>query len=189
MDSFEEEVRYFNNLVCDNIQLAKTKKKDKAAAVFFNFNVKKDGKEIAVYNQAKDLFYTIFTKDIETFNFEDDVIGFLALAYIERLTKYTNNQMTFEELADIPKETEPVVKMLLKQKNNISEQLKLLRSNRNIPEVQNYIEKLQHDKFASPYIRYLIDRYYYNKKDLIKPEKDSLDRDFKLSLRYGKRDK
>ena len=91
--------------------------------------------------------------------------------------------MTFEELADIKKEVPNVVKDIIKQKNNISEQLILLRRNRNIAEVQQYIDDLYNYEYATAYTKYLIDRYYYDIKGLIKPEKNCLERMFKLLLR------
>ena len=79
MDSFEEEVQYFTELVFNNIQRAKTKKKGQFEAVFFNVNVRLDGKEIAVYNQEKDICYDILTKDIEEFTFKHYITKHLAL--------------------------------------------------------------------------------------------------------------
>ena len=91
-------------------------------------------------------------------------------------------KITFEELADIKAEAPPIVKRLLEQKNNISEQLILLRRNRHIVEVQKYIDDLYHHKSATAYTKYLIDRYYYNLKGLTRPEKNCLERMFKLLL-------
>ena len=80
-------------------------------------------------------------------------------------------------------EENSIISNLLKQKKNISEQLKLLRSNRSIPEVQEYISKIYNDKYASDYLKYLIDRYYYNRKNLVKPEKTGLENMGKLILK------
>ena len=184
MNSFEEEIIYFNNLVFNNIQLAKVRKGKKAQfeAVFFNVNVRLDGEEIALYNQEQDTFCTILKKDIEDFNFKLYLTKHLALYYMNQLTRYSNNEITFEEFAEIKEETKPVIKELLKQKNNVSEQLKLLRSHRNFPEVQEYIDKVYNDKFTTEYIIYLIDRYYYNKKNLIRPKKTGLEAMFKVLL-------
>lgn len=177
MDKFEEEVQYFNNLIFNNIQNAKAyKSKNKQFEIaFFNVNIRLDGEEVILYNQEKDVFYSISKKDIENFNFKHYLTKHLALYYMERLTEYTNNRITFEEFAGIPEETKPVVKALLQQKNNISEQLKLLRSHRNIPEVQEYIDKICNSSACTEYIKYLIDKYYYNKKDLVKPKKTGLE--------------
>lgn len=183
MDNFEEEVFYFVNLVLKNIQKAATRKKRKDEMVFFNLDIRKDGQEVAIFNQEKDYVYTILTKDIEEFNFKRYPIKDMALRYIEKLTKYASNQITFEEFAELPEETKPVVKNILEQKNNISEQLKLLRKNRNIPEVQEYIDKLYNHKTVSEYLKYLIDKYYYGKKNLIKPQKNGLEAEFKMLLR------
>lgn len=90
--------------------------------------------------------------------------------------------MAFEELADIKAEAPPIVKRLLEQKNNISEQLILLRRNRHIAEVHKYIDDLYHHKSATSYTKYLIDRYYYNLKGLTRPEKNCLESMFKLLL-------
>ncbi len=75
------------------------------------------------------------------------------------------------------------VKNILIQKNNIYEQLKLLRENKEIPEVQKYIDNIYNDKYTSDYVKYLIDKYYYNKKDLIKPEKNGLENMGKILLK------
>lgn len=183
MDNFEEEVQYFTELVFKNIQKAKARKKRKDEMVFFNLDIRKDGQEIAIFNQEKDYVYTILTKDIEEFNFKQYLIKELALRYIKKLTKYASNEITFEEFADIPKETNPVVKNIIQQKNNISEQLRLLRKNRNIPEVQEYIEEIYNDKYATEYMKYLIDKYFYVKKNLIKPQKNALEKFHKMLLR------
>ncbi len=183
MYNFEDEVQYFNELVFKNIQKAKERKKRKDEMVFFNLDIRKDGQEIAIFNQEKDYVYTLFTKDIEEFNFKQYLIKELALRYIKKLTKYASNEITFEEFADIPKETKPVVKNIIQQKNNISEQLRLLRKNKNIPEVQEYIEEIYNAKFASEYLKYLIDKYYYGKKNLIKPQKNALEKFHKVILR------
>ncbi len=177
MDRFEKEIIYFNSLIFNNIQNAKTyKSKNKQFEMaFFNVNIRLDGEEADLYNQEKEEFYTIFKKDIENFTFENDVNKYLALYYMEKLTEYTNNRITFEDYADLQEETKTIVKVLLQQKKNIIEQLKLLRSHRNIPEVQEYIDKVCNDDACTQYVRYLIDKYYYNKKGLVKPKKTGLE--------------
>ncbi len=80
-------------------------------------------------------------------------------------------------------EENSIISNLLKQKENITEQLKLLRKNRNVPEVQEYIDTLYNHKNSSNYLKYLIDKYYYNKKNLIKPEKNGLENMGKLILK------
>lgn len=182
MNNFEEEVRYFTELVFNNIQQAKKKENGRFEIVFFNINIRLDGKEVFVYNQEKDEVYQILTKDIEDMNFETDVTKQLALYYIDKLTKYNNNIISFEELAGISKEDKPEIKKLINQKNNISEQLRLLRKHRDNSEVQEYIDGIYNDKFTSKYVKYLIDKYYYNKKDLIKPEKNGLEKMHKMLL-------
>ncbi len=185
MENFEEEVNYFINVVFNNIQVAKSKrsKNSQEEALIHNLNIKLDGQEIIVWNTEKDYPYEIYTKDIKEYKFKYDITKYLALTYIEKLTKYLNKEITFEELAEIQKETNPVVKKIIKKKQNISEQLKLLRTNRNIPEVQQYIEELYNNKYTSEYVKYLIDKYYYNKKNLVKPEKNALERMNKLLLK------
>lgn len=183
MDSFEEEVNYFINLVSNNIQKARTMKKGKFEKVFYNFNIRLDGQEIAIYNEEKDVFYTLFTRDIEEFNFKQYITKHLALYYIDRLTLYNNNKITFKEVANIQKGTKPVIKKLLQQADNVMDQLKILGKNKNIPEVQEYISQIYNDKYSSDYIKYLIDRYYYNKKGLIKPKKNGLENMGKLILK------
>ena len=96
--------------------------------------------------------------------------------------RYLNKETTLKEFLNIQEETNPVVKNIIQQKNNISEQLRLLRKYRNIPEVQEYIDKIYNDKFTSKYLKYLIDKYYYGKKNLIKPKKNGLETEFKMLL-------
>ena len=182
MDSFEEEVNYFIYLVSNNIQKAKTLKKGIFEMVFYNLNIRLDGQEIAIYNEEKDVFYNLFTKDIQKFSFEHYLAKHLALNYIDLLTKYNNNKITFEEVANIPKETKPTVKSILQQADNVMDQLKLLCKNNDILEVQEYVSHIYNDKFASDYIKYLIDRYYYNKKGLIQPKKNGLENMGKIKL-------
>ncbi len=177
MDNFEEEVQYFTELVYNNIQEAKKRKNKKALAeetILNCISVSKDGQSIFVYELLK--------KDIEKYNYKNYRTKALALYYIGRLIEYLKKEMTFEELAGIQEETKPVVKNLIQQKDNIMDQLKLLRKNKDIPEVQEYIDKTYNGKFASEYLKYLIDKYYYGKKNLIKPKKNGLETDFKMIL-------
>lgn len=186
MYNFEEEVQYFTELVYNNIQEAKKRKNKKALAeetILNCISVSKDGQSIFVYNMDKDYCYELLKKDIEKYNYKNYRTKALALYYIGRLIEYLKKEMTFEELAGIQEETKPVVKNIIEQKNNISEQLQLLRKNRNIPEVQEYIDKLYNGKYASKYLKYLIDKYYYGKKNLIKPKKNGLETEFKMLLR------
>lgn len=180
-NNFEKEVYYFIELVFNNIQSAKTKK-NKKKAILTNLKVKSNGKKIAVFNSKQKYSYILYSKQIQDFKFRQPLTKHIALIYIDKLTNYINNKITFEELADIKAETPPFVKNLLKQKNNISEQLILLRKYRHITEVQTYINDLYNHKYSTPYLRYLIDRYYYNCKGLIRPKKNCLERMFKLLL-------
>lgn len=79
--------------------------------------------------------------------------------------------------------TPKIVLSIISKKNNISEQLILLRRNRNIPEVQEYIDIIYSYKYTTDYVKYLIDRYYYGIDGLIKPKKDAVERLHKVILR------
>lgn len=184
-NNFEKEVYYFIMLVFNNIQVAKTKK-NKQKAIFSNLKFILDRKEIKIWNKEKKYSYTLYTNQIQNYNFKNHITKYLALIYIDKLTKYINKKITFEELADIIK-TPKKVKKIIDQKKNISEQLKLLRKNRNITEVQEYIDKLYNYEYTSEYVKYLIDRYYYNKKGLQRPRKNCLERMFKLLLHQQKK--
>lgn len=179
-NNFEKEVYYFIMLVFNNIQVAKTKK-NKQKAIFSNLKFILDRKEIKIWNKEKKYSYTLYTNQIQNYNFKNHITKYLALIYIDKLTKYINKKITFEELVDIIK-TPKKVKKIIDQKKNISEQLRLLRKNRNITEVQEYIDKLYNYEYTSEYVKYLIDRYYYNKKGLQRPRKNCLERMFKLLL-------
>ena len=172
---FEKEVYYFLDLVFNNIQVAKTSK-NKTKAVFTNLKLKPNGEEVIVYNKEKNYSYVLYTKQIQDFDFKIEFTKHIALYYIYKLTKYLNHKITFKEFADVRDKAPPVVKNILEQKNNISEQLKLLRRHRNIPEVQRYIENLYHQGYTSAYVKYLINRYYFNKKGLTRPKKTVLKR-------------
>lgn len=183
MYNFEEEVQYFVDLIIKNIQEAKNKKMDQEEAILNCINLSKDGQSVVVFNLDKDYCYELLKKDIEQYNFKNEATKYLALYYINKLLRYLKKEMTLNEFLDIQEETKPVVKNIIQQKNNISEQLRLLRKNRNIPEVQEYIDKIYNDKRTSKYLKYLIDKYYYGKKDLLKPKKNDLETDFKMLLR------
>ena len=185
MNTFEDEVQYFTELVFNNIQEARKRKKGSSEAeeaILNCISISKDGQSLFVYNMEKDYCYELLKKDIEEYNYKNYRTKALALYYIGRLLGYLKKEITFEELAGIYEETKPVVKNIIQQKNNISEQLRLLRKYRNIPEVQEYIDKIYNDKRASKYLKYLIDKYYYGKKDLIKPKRNGLEIEFKMLL-------
>lgn len=179
--SFEEKVGYFTDLVFKNIQSAKNRK-NKRKEVFANLKVLSKGNRIIVFNKKQHSLYVLYKKEIEEYDFEQYLTKYLALYYIDRLTLYLNKKVSFEEFAEIKKEAPQVVKDILKQKNNISEQLILLRRNRDIAEVQEYIDEVYDYKYSSDYTKYLIDRYYYDIKGLVRPEKNSIERMFKLLL-------
>lgn len=182
MSDFEKEAIYFVSLVIENIQKAKESKKRRDEIIFHNVNVSLTGEEVAVYNEEKDMLYEIFTKDVENYNFSID-IKWIILKYIKKLTQYANKEITFEELAEIKYQTPEVVKDILKQEKYISGQLKALRRNRNIPEVQQYIENLEKAPQISKYMLYIIDKYYYGNKNAKKVEKNDLEKFGKLYLR------
>jgi|GEM_PF-2768874 hypothetical protein len=182
MDNFEEEVKYFVDLIIKNIQEAKSRKMDQEETIFNCINVSKDGQSVVIFNTDKDYCYEILKKDIEQHNFKNETTKYSALYYINKLLRYLNKETTLKEFLNIQEETNPVVKNIIQQKNNISEQLRLLRKYRNIPEVQEYIDKIYNDKFTSKYLKYLIDKYYYGKKNLIKPKKNGLETEFKMLL-------
>lgn len=179
--NFEENVYYFTELVFNNIQSAKTKK-NKRKEVFKCLKVKAKNDEIIVYNKEKKYSFILQTKEIKEYDFKQYLTKFIALYYIEDLNKYLDNEISFEELVGIRKEPPQVVKDILKQKNNISEQLVLLRKNRNIAEVQEYVDYIYDYEHTGAYTKYLIDRYYYDIKGLIKPKKNCVERMFKLLL-------
>ncbi len=185
MDNFEEEVQYFTELVYNNIQEARKRKNKKALAeeaILNCISVSKDGQSIFVYNMDKDYCYELLKKDIEKYNYKNYRTKALALYYIGRLIEYLKKEITFEELAGIYEETKPVVKNLIQQKDNMMDQLILLGKNKDIPEVQEYIDKIYNYKLASKYTKYLIDKYYYGKKNLIRPQKNGLERMYKMLL-------
>lgn len=177
--NFEENVYYFTELVFNNIQSAKTKK-NKRKEVFKHLKIKSNGNKIVV--NSKRHSFILSKRQIEEYNFKQYLTKFIALYYIEDLNKYFDNEISFEELAGIRKEPPKVVKDILKQKNNISEQLILLRRNRDISEVQEYVDYIYDYEHTGAYTKYLIDRYYYNIKGLIKPKKNCVERMFKLLL-------
>ena len=79
--------------------------------------------------------------------------------------------------------TPKIVLDIISKRKNISEQLILLRRNRYIPEVQEYIDTIYNLKYTTDYVKYLIDRYYYGIDGLTKPKKDAVERLHKVILR------
>ena len=75
------------------------------------------------------------------------------------------------------------VNELLLSKDNISEQLILLKKHSDNKYVQEYIKSLENSGYLSGYVRYMIERYYYGKKDAIKCEKNCVEKTFKVLLR------
>lgn len=72
---------------------------------------------------------------------------------------------------------------LIESKDNISEQLKLLRKHREREDVKEYINSLLENRYVTDYVRYMIDKYYFNNKEAVKVEKNSIERVFKALLR------
>lgn len=75
------------------------------------------------------------------------------------------------------------VNELLLSKDNVSEQLILLRKHKDNKYVQEYIKSLEDNEYLSDYMRYMIDRYYYGNKDAVKHEKNCVEKTFKVLLR------
>lgn len=74
---------------------------------------------------------------------------------------------------------------LILSKNNISEQLKVLRKYRDRDDVKEYLESIEKRILDNNflYTKYLIDKYYYNIKDLVRPKKNCVESFGKLQLR------
>ena len=79
---------------------------------------------------------------------------------------------------------EKSLKELIESKENISEQLKLLRKYKNREDVQEYINNLLKNEYVTDYVRYMIDKYYYGNKEAKKAEKNCVEKAFKVVLRY-----
>ena len=98
MEDFEEDVKYFIDLICKNVQIVKNDKPkniSKKEMIFLNLNIRLDGQEVVVYNQEKDLVYDISVKKIQDFKFKH-VNKDLVLNTIELLTKYINDELSFK---------------------------------------------------------------------------------------------
>ena len=72
---------------------------------------------------------------------------------------------------------------LLESKDNISEQLRLLRNYSEQQDVKEYINSLLENKNVTDYVKYMIDKYYFGNKDAVKVEKNCVERTFKVLLR------
>ena len=100
MSDFEKEVEYLLHLIKNNINIVTTNKPEGISTeelVFFNWNMSKDGQEIAVYNQEKDVVYDIVTKKIETSEFQK-VKKEKALNIITLLRLYANKKISFNNM-------------------------------------------------------------------------------------------
>ena len=80
---------------------------------------------------------------------------------------------------------EKSLKQLIESKDNISEQLRLLRKYRSREDVKKYIDDLLKNEYVTDYVRYMIDKYYFGNKEAKKAEKNCVERMFKVILRYN----
>lgn len=80
---------------------------------------------------------------------------------------------------------EKSLKELIGSKDNISEQLRVLRKYRNREDVKDYIDSLLKNEYVTDYVRYMIDKYYYGNKEAKKAEKNCIEKMFKVILRYN----
>ena len=83
---------------------------------------------------------------------------------------------------------EKSLKELIESKDNISEQLRLLRKYRNREDVKEYIENLLKNEYVTDYVRYMIDKYYFGNKEAKKVEKNCVEKMFKVVLRYDEKE-
>lgn len=67
---------------------------------------------------------------------------------------------------------EKILKELIESKDNISEQLRVLRKYRNREDVKEYIDNLLKNEYVTDYVRYMIDKYYFGNKEAKKVEKN-----------------
>ena len=80
---------------------------------------------------------------------------------------------------------EKSLKELIESKDNISEQLRVLRKYRNREDVKDYIDSLLKNEYVTDYVGYMIDKYYYGNKEAKKAEKNCIEKMFKVILRYN----
>ena len=79
---------------------------------------------------------------------------------------------------------EKSLKELIESKDNISEQLRVLRKYRNRQDVKEYIDNLLNNEYVTDYVKYMIDKYYFGNKEAKKVEKNCVEKMFKVILRY-----
>lgn len=79
---------------------------------------------------------------------------------------------------------EKSLKQLIESKDNISEQLRLLRKYRSREDVKKYINDLLKNEYVTEYVRYMIEKYYFGNKEAKKAEKNCVEKMFKVVLRY-----
>lgn len=80
---------------------------------------------------------------------------------------------------------EKSLKELIELKENISEQLRVLRRYRDREDVREYIDNLMKNEYVTDYVRYMIDKYYFGNKNAKKAEKNCVEKMFKVILRYN----
>ena len=79
---------------------------------------------------------------------------------------------------------EKSLKELIESKDNISEQLRVLRKYRNREDVKEYIDNLLKNEYVTDYVKYMIDKYYFGNKESKKAKKNCVEKMFKVILRY-----
>lgn len=79
---------------------------------------------------------------------------------------------------------EESLKELIEKKDNITEQLKVLRKYRNREDVKEYIDGILKNEYTTDYVKYMIDKYYFANKEAKKASKNCVERMFKVILRY-----
>ena len=79
---------------------------------------------------------------------------------------------------------EKSLKELIESKNNISEQLRVLRRHREREDVKEYIDNLLKNEYVTEYVKYMIDKYYFGNKEAKKAKKNCVEEVFKVLLRY-----
>lgn len=82
---------------------------------------------------------------------------------------------------------EKSLKELIESKDNISEQLRVLRKYRNREDVKAYIDNLLKNEYVTEYVRYMIDKYYFGNREAKKAEKNCVEKTFKVLLRYDEK--
>lgn len=101
MDDVEQKTVDFVELFMKSMDRAKQErtKKMRDEAIFCNISITLDGTEVDFWDITKNYdIYELKKEDIE--KHENFFIKDIALKYIEKLTKYANNKVSFEELTN-----------------------------------------------------------------------------------------